>query len=691
VRPGDTLNHGAYRIERELGAGGFGAVYLADEIALRRKVAIKTILPEVVAREPRAAEVFYAEARLTARLAHPYILPIYFVGEEVTGGQSLPYIVMEYVDGGDLETILAKKSVDLRRRLRWMQQIAEGLGYAHEQGVLHRDLKPRNVFVTQHQTPKIGDFGLAKALGGETQTVLKGLGTPAYISPEQIQGHASDARADLYALGVMYYQMLTGRLPYDAPDVSDLAAKIMAIGYQHVHGPIPMAHAVNPEVPPDLDGLIQRLMAKTPEARPASAAEVAQAIESLLQSGPRTLIPLSPPTIAGSQTVVDSPQRSIAATQAAMGSTRAAIAATQEAPGSSRAAIAPTQAVGTSTRGLGAKWLALLAALLILGVGAFLFWSQMAVEVAAPPRSPIAQPSPPTQDAPKSAGGLPAELARTKPAEGQRQIQAQEEAARKRKEEEGARQKAEEARLAKLREEQRQQQEAKRTEEERQARTQGETIAWLENAFRTAGFKDLTVAVSPDRIVTLTGAVQDQRQRDEAIRLANLGPGVKDVRSNLTVAPAAAAPANPEAIRREVEQRFRDNGLKDLTVAVSPERVVTLSGTVPDKRQGDEAIRLVRLVPDVREVRPNITVVPPPPAPEEVQSLVEQRLRDNGLNLKVEVAPDRSVRLIGAVDSAEKKDQAMKLASGVAGVTRVRDGIFVVPLSSGPMKIQKTQ
>jgi osmotically-inducible protein OsmY len=128
-----------------------------------------------------------------------------------------------------------------------------------------------------------------------------------------------------------------------------------------------------------------------------------------------------------------------------------------------------------------------------------------------------------------------------------------------------------------------------------------------------------------------------------------------------------------------------------VTVALSPDRVATLTGTVADKRQGDEAIRLARLVPDVREVRPNITVVPPPPALEEIQRLVEQRLRDNGLNLKVEVSPDRSVRLIGAMDSAEKKDQAMKLASGVEGVTRVRDGIFLVPVSSGPMKIQKTQ
>ena len=280
LQPGDTLNQGAYRILSELGSGGFGVVYVAEDMRLGRRVAIKTLLSEIAARERHAVEAFFNEARMNAGLDHPNIIPVYFVGQEPVRGRSLQYIVMEFVEGGDLETALAQQPGDLGRRVRWMRQIADGLAYAHQQGTIHRDLKLRNVFITRSGMAKIGDFGLAKSLGDPTKTIVKGLGTPGYGPPEQVNGQSTDARSDVYSLGVVFYHLLTGRLPYDAPD-SGTTARAMAIMYQHVNSPVPSARVVNPEVPPPLDALVQRMMAKAPDERPQSAAEVSQALAGI--------------------------------------------------------------------------------------------------------------------------------------------------------------------------------------------------------------------------------------------------------------------------------------------------------------------------------------------------------------------------------------------------------------------------
>jgi len=276
LKPGDTLNHGAYRILSELGSGGFGVVYLAEEVALGRHVAIKIIRPDVAGQDRNVAAGFYNEARMNAALDHPHIVRINYVGQETVRDGPVDYIVMEYAEGGDLDTVLARDGADMPQRIRWMNQIAEGLAYAHQQGVIHRDLKLRNVLLSRDRSAKIGDFGLAKAVGTPTMTEMKGRGTPAYASPEFLRGQPTDLRSDVYSLGVVYYQMLTGRLPYDAPDATDSNAKVMAICYQHEHAPIPSARTINPAVPPDLDGLVQRMMAKSPDERPASALEVFQ-------------------------------------------------------------------------------------------------------------------------------------------------------------------------------------------------------------------------------------------------------------------------------------------------------------------------------------------------------------------------------------------------------------------------------
>jgi serine/threonine protein kinase len=605
-RPGDTLNHGAYRIERELGAGGFGVVYLAEELRLRRKVAIKTLLPDLVAREPEMAEAFYAEARLTAGLAHPNILPIHFVGEEERGDQRLPYIVMEYIEGGDLEAVLAQGRGDLPQRLRWMRQITDGLAYAHAQGVVHRDLKPRNIFLTRTNTAKIGDFGLAKALGAETQTVLKGLGTAAYIAPEQIQGRPADARADLYALGVMYYQILTGRLPYDAPGVSDTVAKIMAICYQHINAPVPAARAVNPDIPAELDALTQRLMAKTPEGRPASAAEVIPILEACLRpAGP-------PPPVT--QTVEGLTPREPGPPPPEPSSSRP-VPPPHPPPAQPESPLAPTQAVVAPPQRVRWTWLAIPAAGLVLLVGAVVFWATRGGDGPPPPPAPRAQATQPTQPPAPAPEAGPQEAARRQAEDERKKLQAEVEAARKQ---------VEELRLAKLRDEQQRQAEAKQAAEARKANEAQEAKARAEDAARKqAG---------------------DARQKAEAAKQAE----AERLRRN-----EEARAAQLQEQRRQEEARKANEAQEAKARAEDAARK-----QAAEARQKAEAPRASE--------------------PAELQRQVIQRLADNGLSsLTATVTPDRSVRLTGVVDSTQKRDQALKLASATPGITQVHDRIGV--------------
>ena len=270
LQRGNTLDQGKYQIIRKLGEGSYGIVYLADEVALDRPVALKIIRPEHL-RSPAVAQAFNDEARLVAKLDHPHIVPIYALEKEELGGQLLHYMVMPYMEEGDLQTVLSRGGQDFQQKLRWMCQIADGLAYAHRHLIMHRDLKPQNIFV-HRQDIKIGDFSLARASGSTRE--MSGLqGTLAYMSPEQIQGGCADFPSDIYALGVTYYQILTGDLPYDAEETE-------AMFWQHVKAPIPSARAVNPEVPHALDRLVQRMMAKNPASRP-SADEVAKALSKL--------------------------------------------------------------------------------------------------------------------------------------------------------------------------------------------------------------------------------------------------------------------------------------------------------------------------------------------------------------------------------------------------------------------------
>ncbi len=267
---------GRYVVRRQLGEGGQKRVYVASDTRLERDVVIAVL--KVTDFNDQTLARFEREARTLARLGdHPNIVSVFDIGEE----QGHPYIVAQFVDGGSLDAL--RKSVPGRRLpvgevLRIGQQVCQALQYAHTEGVVHRDLKPGNVWLTRDGTVKLGDFGLAVGLDF-SRLSLEGvlLGTVSYMAPEQALGQFADARSDIYSFGVTLYELVAGRLPF----VGDTLAAIVS---QHLHAP-PVAPSWHvPGLPPRLDSLILRMLAKTPEDRPASAEEVGRVLTSILAS-----------------------------------------------------------------------------------------------------------------------------------------------------------------------------------------------------------------------------------------------------------------------------------------------------------------------------------------------------------------------------------------------------------------------
>ncbi len=258
---------GHYDIVARLGHGGMGDVYLAYERALDRRVAIK-VLPSDLARSDEFVRRFRAEATAAARLIHPNIIQIHFIGEDA--GQH--YFVMQYVAGESLAGLLARRGkLDVDETLAIAEQALSGLAAAHERGMVHRDIKPGNILLdARHHRALLADFGLVKSLEssatGKTATGVV-MGTVDYISPEQGRGQAVDGRSDLYSLGVLLYQMLSGRLPFQADNPT-------ALVFQHVYETAPALSQVAPEVPSPLASIIEKLLAKAPADRYQSAAEL---------------------------------------------------------------------------------------------------------------------------------------------------------------------------------------------------------------------------------------------------------------------------------------------------------------------------------------------------------------------------------------------------------------------------------
>jgi serine/threonine protein kinase/tetratricopeptide (TPR) repeat protein len=256
-----------YRLERELGQGGMATVYLAEDLKHRRKVAIKVLRPELSA--ALGVERFLREIETTANLQHPHILPLYDSGS----AEGRLYYVMPYVEGESLRERLAREGrLPLEDALQIAREVTDALSYAHGRGVIHRDIKPENIMLSAGHA-LVADFGIAKAvsLGGSrlTQTGLA-VGTPAYMSPEQALADSSvDARSDLFSLGCVVYEMLTGEPPYSAPTAQQAIAR-------RITEAAPVLAAVRPEAGAHLSGVLQRVLASDPSLRPESAAALRQ-------------------------------------------------------------------------------------------------------------------------------------------------------------------------------------------------------------------------------------------------------------------------------------------------------------------------------------------------------------------------------------------------------------------------------
>lgn len=264
---------GRYELEELVGEGGMSSVYGAHDTVLERRVAIK-VLHEHFSRDPEYVERFRREARAIARLAHPNVVTVIDRGE----WEGRQFIVFEHVAGENLKAMIVREGpLPVGRALELACQIARALAFAHELGIVHRDVKPHNVLVDGSGTAKVTDFGIARALDSDDSLTATGtvLGTGQYLSPEQANGERGDERSDQYSLGVVTYELLTGTVPYSGDN-------LMAVAIRHVRDPVPSVRALRPDVPERLDAVLARAMAKRPEDRFGSMDALAAALESCL-------------------------------------------------------------------------------------------------------------------------------------------------------------------------------------------------------------------------------------------------------------------------------------------------------------------------------------------------------------------------------------------------------------------------
>ena len=386
---------GKYKILEKIGEGAMGEVYKAHDPVLNRFVAVKTISAELGA-DDTLRKRFEREAQSAARLNHPNIITVFDYGEE----QGKIYMAMELLDGSDMKQAIARRApLSLDDKLSIVDQVAEGLAFAHAHDIVHRDLKPANVHLLSNGQAKIMDFGLARLGGSEMTRVGMVMGTPHYMSPEQVRGERADARSDVFALGCVFYELLTYRKPFDADSMHSVLFKVM----QEEPPPV---HELTPGIPPVLAQVVERAMAKDAAQRFQNASEFRTALHRAMQAiaageGEKALPDLAPPAAgAPSRTSDASSSRSSSAARGGPGpgavrATSASASRAQPRP------AAPAPAPASASK-----------APLLIGGGLLLVAVVGGGLIIARGSAPAPTPPPPTTR-PAQVDGLAQELARS--------------------------------------------------------------------------------------------------------------------------------------------------------------------------------------------------------------------------------------------------------------------------------------
>ena len=302
----EQLLNGRYRLVSQHGSGGMSVIYKATDIALGRTVAIKILRPSLT-NDNSFLVRFRQEARNVANLAHPNIVTVHDVGQD---GNTY-YMVMEFIDGPDLKKVIKSSGpLSVERTLHIVIQMCQGIGYAHRAGLVHADVKPQNILMAESDRVKVTDFGIAQALAltkpQERQKIV--WGSPHYFAPEQAQGEYPTPASDVYSIGIVMFEMLTGRLPFQGGDQQELALA-------HIRDAPPRITELNAQVPPSLDHIVQKVLAKDPQARFSKAEQLGRILEAYRDKGheatsglPPVQVPPPPrPSVSNSQPMPSQP------------------------------------------------------------------------------------------------------------------------------------------------------------------------------------------------------------------------------------------------------------------------------------------------------------------------------------------------------------------------------------------------